>query len=174
MGAVTAANVLAMAAFKEGKFSQAFAAFGPERRGAPVTAFCRIAEKPIRLRQQVYEPDIVVILEENLIATEHVTEGLKKNGIIIVNSKDDLSKELHNDKFKGNIYRVDATHFALEYLQKPIVNTAILGALVKATDIVTLDSLKAALEERFEGVMKDANVKAMEASYKECFKCQVQ
>jgi 2-oxoacid:acceptor oxidoreductase gamma subunit (pyruvate/2-ketoisovalerate family) len=161
-GAVTATELLAVAAADEGKFSQAFPFFGVERRGAPVMSFCRIDKKPIRIHQHVYEPDYVVVLDSSLMKTVDVCAGLKKDGMVIVNAK--LAREKLNLKAK-RVFVVDATGIALKHIGRPIVNTATLGAFAKVTGLVTLDSLKKAIEERFPEKIANKNIKAIE----ECF-----
>ncbi|ODS39739.1 pyruvate ferredoxin oxidoreductase, partial [Candidatus Altiarchaeales archaeon WOR_SM1_SCG] len=142
-GAVTAAEVLAIAAFKDGKYSQAFPSFGVERRGAPVQAFVRISDKFIRRRNQIYEPDYVVVLDSTLIDVVNVSEGLQKDGILTVNSA------THCPIGDYNVCCVDATKIALDVLGVPIVNTAMLGAFSAATGAVSLESLKSAIMEKF-------------------------
>lgn len=144
-GAVTAAQILAIASFYKGKQSQAFPRFGTERRGAPVEAFARIDDKKILIRSAVYNPDIVIVLDPSLLSSVNVTDGLKKNGFIIINS----SKKTKTNGFKT--YYVDATAIALKIFGKDIVNTAMLGALAAVSDIVDLDSINKAIVDRFEG-----------------------
>lgn len=148
-GAVTAAQLIAIAALHDGKYAQAFPMFGVERRGAPVQAFARIDARQIRTRQQVYEPDYVIVLDASLVATENVTAGMKKSGIVIVNS-DKTAKEL---KFGAgeNVRIVNAAKIASDVLGKPIVNTAILGAFSAITNEVSMEALEKAIDERFAG-----------------------
>ena len=158
-GAVTAAEVLAIAAFSDGKYSQAFGKFGPERRGAPVQSFTRVDEKPIRIRQEVYEPDIVIVLDPGLMKVVDVKQGLKENGIVIINTKDKVA----------GAWCVDATEIALETIGKPIVNTAMLGAFSKASKgAVSLDSIVAAIKERFPGELGEKNAKAIAKASESC------
>jgi 2-oxoacid:acceptor oxidoreductase gamma subunit (pyruvate/2-ketoisovalerate family) len=141
-GAVTGANILAMAAFREGKDVQAFPYFGVERRGAPVTAFTKIDNRPVRVKSQIYEPDYVVVLDASLLKAVEVDQGLKKNGIVIINS-DKQPEDIKG--IAGRVATVDATQIAVKHglgtKEAPIVNTAILGALAKATGIVRIDSI---------------------------------
>lgn len=148
-GAVIASEVLASAFFKEGKFVQAFPAFGVERRGAPVMAFTRVDEQPIRIRNYIYEPDHVIVLDPTLIESTLVDEGLKENGWIVINSE-------HPPKHFGRFSRfrvatVDANRVAVEFKlgtpTAPIVNTAILGAFAKVADLVSLDAVVEAVKE---------------------------
>ena len=158
-GAVTAAEILAEAANFDGKRCQAFPFFGVERRGAPVMAFTRISDKPILIHQQVYSPDYVVVLDPTLIKVIDVSEGLKKEGAIIINStKSDFS-------FKAKTYTVDATKIALDILGKPIVNTVMLGAFAKSTGLITIPSLKKAIKHRFKGELAEKNIKAVEQAH---------
>ena len=163
-GAVTAAETLAVAAFKDGKHAQAFGKFGPERRGAPVQSFTRISDGPIRVRQEVYEPDFVVVLDPSLMKVVDVREGLKEKGILIVNTSQDIP----------GAWCVDATRVALDVIGKPIVNTAMLGAFNKASECaVTLDSLVAAIKERFPGKIGESNAKAIVKASEGCACCEV-
>jgi 2-oxoacid:acceptor oxidoreductase gamma subunit (pyruvate/2-ketoisovalerate family) len=142
-GAVIASKALAIAFFHEGKHVQAFPSFGVERRGAPVTAFTRVDDHPIRLRNFIYTPDHIIILDATLIASANVTEGLKKNGWILINTDAAPSKFRNLSKFR--VATVDADSIAVEYKlgtpTSPIVNTAILGAFSKIAGIVSLDSV---------------------------------
>lgn len=160
-GAVTSAELLARAAISEGKFAQAFPAFGPERRGAPVVAFDRIrADKPIRVRAGIAAPHVVVVLDATVLQVVNVTDGLRHDGTIVINSSRPMS-ELRAQFDKGwRIAAIDATRIARELLGVPIVNTTMLGALLKATGVVEADSLMEPLKERF-GRLADRNINAM-------------
>lgn len=165
-GSVTAAELLAHAAFLEGKWVQAFPFFGAERRGAPVKAFTRISDKPILLRSQIYNPDYVVVLDRAINRFVDVTEGLKKDGIIIINTL----KKPEEVEIKGwKIATVDATEIALELnllvAGLPIVNTAIVGAFAKATGEVKLTSVLEAVSKVWSGVAGEKNAKAVELAY---------
>ncbi len=166
-GAVTASQLLAIAAFCCNKQTQAFPSFGVERRGAPATAFVRIDDNLINLRSHVYNPDIILVLDASLLESINITEGLKPNGTIIVNSHK-APKELG---IKGNfkVHTVDATSVALEIFKSNIVNTVILGAFAKVTKLVSLDSINKAIEERFAGKQKliDLNKSAVKKSYEQ-------
>jgi len=164
-GAVTAAELLAVAASMGGKYSQAFPFFGVERRGAPVKSFCMIDDKPIRVHQQVYNPDHVVILDASLIGRPDILEGFKKKGVVVVNT----SKPKSQIKLRAkNLFVVDATGIALKHIGRPIVNTAMLGAFIKATNIVPLEPVKEAIKERFPAPLAEKNIKAIEECYNEC------
>ena len=147
-GAVTAAQILAISAFYDGKQSQAFPRFGVERRGAPVEAFCRIDNAVINVRSQVYTPDIVLVLEPSLMEAVNVTDGLKKGGSIIVNTSQPVTGDKYAD-FK--VHSVDASKVALEIFKADIVNTVILGAFSKVTGMVSIDAINKAVEDRFAG-----------------------
>lgn len=165
-GAVTSAELVAMAAIEEGKYAQAFPSFGPERRGAPVTAFLRVDDKPIRLREKVYEPDVVVVLDPTVIEIAKVDDGLKKDGILVLNvgmSPDEARKQYG---FSHRIAAVDASHIALETLGLPITNTVMLGALVKATGLIQRDSIEGPLTHRF-GRIAPKNQKAYDRAFDE-------
>lgn len=165
-GAVTSVEMLAQAAIGEGKYAQGFPSFGPERRGAPVAAFNRIDDKQIKVRSAVYKPDVVVVLDSSLVGLVNVTEGLKPDGTLIVNtpkSPEELKKELN---FKGRVATVDASKIAWEELGVPITNTTMLGALIKVLDIVKLDSVKEPIEHRF-GRIAQKNLAALKKAYED-------
>jgi pyruvate ferredoxin oxidoreductase gamma subunit len=164
-GSVTSAELLAQAAISEGKYAQAFPSFGPERRGAPVQAFNRIDEKePVRIRADIDKPDVVVVLDPSLLSIVNVTAGLKKDGRVIINTRktaDQIRKEFG---IKNPVATVNATHIAREKLGVPIVNTTMLGAVIKATGVVDKKSVVAPLEKRF-GRLGERNINAMETAY---------
>jgi pyruvate ferredoxin oxidoreductase gamma subunit len=164
-GAVTSAEVLAQAAINEGKYAQAFPAFGAERRGAPVMAFVRIdSRQPVRVRAEVTEPDIVMVLDPGLLRVVNVTSGLKKDGVLVVNTpKGPDGIKLEAD-VKWSVATVDATKIARELLGVPIVNTAMIGALLRANQVVKLESLVEPLKERF-GRLAERNINAMQKAY---------
>lgn len=148
-GAVTSVELLALAAIGEGRYAQGFPSFGPERRGAPVAAFNRVAEERIRVRSGVYTPDVVVVLDESLVGLVNVAEGLKPDGVLIVNTTKPAKDIRDIVKFSGRIALVDATGIAWKELGVPITNTTMLGALVGVTKIVKFDSLKGPIDHRF-------------------------
>ena len=166
-GSVIASEILADAFFHEGKFVQAFPAFGVERRGAPVMAFTRASESEIRERCQIYEPDHLIVLDRVLLTTVNITDGLKEGGWIVINTNmaiedDELSR------FK--VATVDAAKIALSHrlgsLAAPIVNTSIIGAFAGATGLVGLDAVKKAIEG-FVPFKKEANMQAAEDAFNE-------
>lgn len=165
-GGVVAGKLLAVAVFKEGKFVQTFPTFGVERRGAPVMTYVRILDKPIRLRNQVYAPDHLVVLDPSLIQYYNVVEGLKDGGIILVNTEKDVSEFNFPDKYRA--VAVNAAHIAIEHglgsITQPIVNTAVLGALARVTGLVKIESLVAAIKEEVP-VKAEANAQAAVDAY---------
>ena len=165
-GAVTSAELLALAAINQGKYAQAFPSFGPERRGAPVVAFCRIDDKPIRIRTNIYNPDLVLVLDPSILRLINVTSGLKKDGILITNTKYS-GEEIRNELgIKNALATVNATKVAVEELGLPITNTTMLGALLKAREVVPPESLVDPLKDRF-GRIAEKNIKAFKRAYEE-------
>jgi len=165
-GAVTSAELLALAAIAEGKYAQAFPSFGPERRGAPVVAFCRISDQPIRIRANIYEPDIVLVLDSTLLGIVNVAAGLKPDGILVTTSKDSPEKVKEALKIKNRVGVVDARRIAMEVLGLPITNTTMLGALIKAKEVVRKESFIHPLKERF-GRIAEKNISAFERAYQD-------
>ena len=166
-GVVTSAGLVAEAAIDEGKYAQAFPSFGPERRGAPVAAFVRISSKePIRVRSEILTPDVAVVFDVRLIETADATSGLKEDGLLVLNTNkpiSELERELDN---KWELAALDASKIAVETLGIPIVNTTMVGALIKATSIIKLESLFEPLRRRF-GRLADRNIEAMKRAYEE-------
>jgi pyruvate ferredoxin oxidoreductase gamma subunit len=165
-GAVTSAELLALAAIGEGKYAQAFPSFGPERRGAPVVAFCRIDDSRIRIRANIYEPDIVVVLDASLLTIVNVAAGLKPSGIVVTTSKDSPEKVREILGIKNRIAAVDAVKIAREILGVPITNTTMLGSLVRASGVVQRESFIHPMKERF-GRIADRNISAFERAYQD-------
>ncbi|MDA8123778.1 MAG: 2-oxoacid:acceptor oxidoreductase family protein [Deltaproteobacteria bacterium] len=165
-GAVTSVELLSLAAIEEGRYAQGFPSFGPERRGAPVTAFNRVDDKQIKIRSGIYHPDLVVVLDEGLVCLVDVAEGLKETGILLVNTTKGLAELQQDIRFAGKIATVDATGIAWEELGVPITNTTMLGALVKLTGAVQFASLAGPIEERF-GRIAPKNQRAAKRAYDE-------
>jgi pyruvate ferredoxin oxidoreductase gamma subunit len=166
-GAVTSAELIAIAAIKEGKFAQAFPSFGPERRGAPVQAFARIGEERIRIREKIYHPDIILVLDPSLPKITKVTEGLKENGVAILNSnlpEEEVRKILGD--YKGKLALVDANKIAIEEIGVPITNTTMLGAFLKVARLIEVKHIEEALKERF-GKLAEKNIKALHRALEE-------
>lgn len=153
-GAKTASLLLADAAFNTGKYIQGFPEYGPERMGAPITAYNRISDTPIRIHSNIYEPDYVVVVDDSLIGAIDVTSGLKDNGAIVINTNEDidsLRKKLNG--FSGKIYTIDASKISLECLKANFPNTAMLAAVVNITKIMSkeelVDNMKDAFSHKF-------------------------
>ena len=161
---MTTAELVARAAIAEGKFGQAFPSFGPERRGAPVLSFCRVDTAPIMLRSQIKDPDVAVVLDPSLLEILDPSHGLKKDGLLILNSHQSAEDLRKKYKFKCRLGLVDASAIAREILKLPITNTAMLGALLRTTAVVKLESLKEPIAHRF-GKVADRNFAACERAY---------
>jgi len=165
-GAVTSAELVAHAAISEGKFGQAFPSFGPERRGAPVLAFNRISDKQVRIRSAVENPDIVIVLDPRLLDYVDVNAGLKEDSIVLLNTKKSINDIKSKYKITNRIGIVNATTIALETIKINIVNTTILGLLVRATGVIKLESLEIPLKNRF-GAAAERNIAACKRAYQE-------
>jgi pyruvate ferredoxin oxidoreductase gamma subunit len=162
-GVVTAAELVAHAAFADGKYAQAFPAFGSERMGAPVQSFVRISDSPIRARNQIYEPDYLIIQDATLIGSIDVAKGLKKGGLVIVDTEkepDDLGLEVN-----GTILTIPATKIALEIIGRAVQNTTLLGYFAGVTGLISFEGVKNAIEERFPGMIGKKNVAAAEKAF---------
>ena len=151
-GAVKGSDILAMAAFYEGKEVQSFPFFGVERRGAPVTAFTRISDNEIRIHCYIYDPDVLVVLDPTLIQAVPLTQGLRPKGKIIINSTRPPDSFQFPEVEKPQVFAVDCTSIATEFglgsRESPIVNTTILGAVARATELVSIESIKRAIQEK--------------------------
>ncbi|MEO0071758.1 MAG: 2-oxoacid:acceptor oxidoreductase family protein [candidate division WOR-3 bacterium] len=174
-GAKTAALLFGEAALEAGKFIQAFPEYGPERMGAPVTAFNRLADKPIPVHSGIKNPDIVVVLDPSLIEPAKVTEGLKPNGILLVNTTEsaiDLRRRLGLPE-GVRVFTVDASKIALETIGKDVPNTPMLGALVRVSGVLELEPVLEAIREKlstkFRGQEKlvENNLKSIRCAYEE-------
>jgi 2-oxoacid:acceptor oxidoreductase gamma subunit (pyruvate/2-ketoisovalerate family) len=167
-GAITAAKILAQAAFREGyRGITAAPAFGAERRGAPVSASTRLSHEPIMVMSQVENPDVVIVLDDTLLKHDGVLDGLAKGGWLIVNSRQE--PEQLNCQGEFNVATADATaicrDLGLIVTGLTIVNTAILGAFVRATGLLNIDSIEKAIRERFPEADIDINLAAIEKTY---------
>jgi len=174
---VTAAELLSVAAFHEGKFAQAFPSFGSERMGAPVMAFCRLDSTELRLREPVVEPDAVLIQDATLLHSVDVFQGLRPEGYVLVNTGKRLAdlglEELVARLPAGHVQTVAATELALRYVGKPVPNAGLLGGFAALTGSVNLASLEQALHERFQAGVADANAAAARAAYASLASLQV-
>jgi pyruvate ferredoxin oxidoreductase gamma subunit len=165
-GAVTSVELLALAAIEEGKYAQGFPSFGPERRGAPVAAFNRVADERIKVRSGIYHPDVVIVLDEGLVGLVNVAEGLKPNGTLIISTSKKRAEVQKALAFKGRLGIVNGLSIARKELGVTIVNTTMLGALIKATNVVKLESMQVPIEHRF-GRLAQKNLAAMRRAYDE-------
>lgn len=166
-GAVTSAELIARAAINEGKYASAFPAFGAERRGAPVIAFIRVdSRKPIRVRAEIDEPDVVAVLDPRLLSVVNVTSGLKEGGTLIINTAKPIQEVESQFGTKWHLSTLDATTIAREVLGVPIVNTAMIGALLKVTNVVKLESLLEPLQYHFPR-LAERNMNAIKRAYEE-------
>ena len=166
-GAVTSAELVAQAAISENRYGQAFPAFGPERRGAPVQAFVRVSNsQPIRNRAEITQPDVVVVLDPGLLPVVNVTIGLKPDGIAIINTRKTPEEIRREFNIKYRLATVNANKIAREILGVLITNTTMVGALIKSTDVVKLDSLIEPLKNRF-GKLADRNFETMKKAYEQ-------
>ncbi|MEO0137782.1 MAG: 2-oxoacid:acceptor oxidoreductase family protein [candidate division WOR-3 bacterium] len=175
-GAKTAALLFADAAVETGKYIQAFPEYGPERMGAPVFAFNRLSDEPILQHCGIKNPDIVVVLDSTLMETIDVTEGLKEDGILLVNtqkSASEIREQLKIGNKKIKVYVVDASKIAKEILKRDIPNTPMLGALIKVSKLLEfepmLESVKKRLEHKFPNRpdVVEGNIKAIIRAYEE-------
>ncbi len=166
---MTAAELLSIAAFMEGKYAQAFPSFGSERMGAPVVAFCRIDDRPIRTREPVMQPDALVIQDPTLFSSVDVLQGISSDGYLLINSSRSYAA-LGIDAFvagfpAGHVRTVAATELALALTGRPIPNATLLGAFAAMTDVIGLESVCAALRERFTGRVAELNIAAATAAF---------
>jgi pyruvate ferredoxin oxidoreductase gamma subunit len=163
-GVVTAAELLSIAAFREGRHAQAFPSFGSERTGAPVVAFCRIDEKDIRLREPVMQPDALVIQDPTLLHQVDVFAGLARDGYILINTARSFEQlgigEFVRGWRPGQLCTVPATELALKHVGRPLPNAALLGGFAAMSGRISLESVVAAIREKFRGKVADANVAA--------------
>jgi 2-oxoacid:acceptor oxidoreductase gamma subunit (pyruvate/2-ketoisovalerate family) len=167
-GAWTASELLARAAIHEGKYIQSFPEFGPERMGAPVKAYTRISDKPINLHCAVYNPNLAIVMDPTLLSTVPVTDGLNEEGILIVNTSKEPKKMKRELKMmEGTVWTVPATDIAMRILGRFITNTAMLGVVARATEVVKMESIEKAVKERFSGSIAEKNMGVIKEAYKE-------
>ena len=168
-GAKTAAELLAQAALREEKFIQAFPDFGPERTGAPIRTYVRISDEPILTHEPVVDPDIVVVLDETLLGIADVTKNLDKDEAMIVNTISDRETVVKKTGYAGNIFPIDATGLSLDIIGEPRPNTAILGKLIKVSEIVKLEDIISVFREKYTGKIgaekTEKNILAIEKAY---------
>lgn len=168
-GAKVAAEIIAQAAVREGKYVQAFPQFGPERSGAPTKTFVRVSDSEIRTHEPVVDPDIVVVLDETILTSEKAVENLDQNQFLFVNTKKTGQEIKEKLKFKGKVYAIDADGISLSTIGQLRPNTVILGKLVQVTEIAGLESVMAEFRKIFTGkIGKEAtekNILAIEKAY---------
>lgn len=168
-GVVTAAEVLSVAAFREGRHAQAFPSFGSERTGAPVVAYCRIDDKPIRLREPILAPDALIIQDPTLLHQVDVFAGLVEDGYVLINTTRSF-EELGLGEFLARFRRerlctVPATEFALKHVGRPVPNAALLAGFAAVSRRISLDAVNAAIRDKFQGKVAEANVVAAIAAF---------
>ena len=173
-GAKTASLLLADAAFNTGKYIQGFPEYGPERMGAPITAYNRISTKPITIHSNIYEPDYVVVVDDSLLDSVDVTAGLKKTGAIVINTtKDNEYLKEHLKGYEGEVYKIDARKISMETLGKYFPNTPMLAAIVKVSKVMTdedfLNDMQSSFKHKFakKPEVIGGNMKAIEMALKE-------
>ncbi|CAG1018864.1 pyruvate ferredoxin oxidoreductase gamma subunit [Burkholderiaceae bacterium] len=163
-GVVTGAEMLSVAAFLGGKHAQAFPSFGSERTGAPVVAFCRIADVPIRLREPIMAPDALIIQDPTLLHQVDVFSGLKRDGYILINTAKTFAQLGIGDFVKGfrpeRLLTVPATELAVRFVGRPVPNAALLGAFAALGGHITLEAVQAAIRSRFSGTVAEGNIAA--------------
>lgn len=170
-GVVTAAEMLSIAAFREGRHAQAFPSFGSERTGAPVVAYCRIDDREIRLREPIMQPDALIIQDPTLLHQVDVFSGLAEHGYILINTTrslaalglDEFVRAFHVDR----ICTVGATEIAMKHVGRPLPNAALLGGFSALAGRISLDAVAAAIREKFSGKVAEGNVAAASAAYEE-------
>jgi len=169
-GVVTAAEMLSVAAFREGRFAQAFPSFGSERTGAPVVAFCRLDDKEIRLREPIMQPDALIIQDPTLLYQVDVFHGVVRDGYILINTSRSFD-ELGIGEFvsgfdAARLCTVPATELALKYVGRPVPNAALLGGFAAVSGRISLDSVAAAIRDTFSGKLADGNVAAASEAFR--------
>ncbi len=168
-GVVTAAEMLSIAAFEQGRHAQAFPSFGSERTGAPVVAFCRIDDREIRLREPILAPDVLIVQDPTLLHQVDVFQGLQPDGYVLINSKrsfDDLGLGEIAQRFRRErLLTVPATEIALKHLGRPLPNAVLLGGFAALAGLVTLDAVAHAIRDKFSGKVAENNVAAASEAY---------
>jgi pyruvate ferredoxin oxidoreductase gamma subunit len=163
-GVVTAAEMLSIAAFEQGRHAQAFPSFGSERTGAPVVAFCRIDDREIRLREPILAPDVLIVQDPTLLHQVDVFQGLQEGGYVLINSRksfDELGLADIAARFRHErLITVPATDIAMKHLGRPLPNAVLLGGFAALAELVTLDAVAHAIRDKFSGKVAEANVAA--------------
>ena len=168
-GVVSAAEMLSLAAFEQGRHAQAFPSFGSERTGAPVVAFCRIDDRDIRLREPIVAPDVLIVLDATLLHQVDVFQGLQPEGYVLINSPLDFHAlglaEIEQRFRRERLVTVPGTDIALRHLGRPLPNTALLGGFAALSGLIALDAVTHAIEAKFSGRVGEANVAAAGEAY---------
>jgi pyruvate ferredoxin oxidoreductase gamma subunit len=168
-GVVTAAEMLSIAAFEEGRHAQAFPSFGSERTGAPVVAFCRIADQEIRLREPIMAPDAIIIQDPTLLHQVDVFAGLKKDGYILINTTKTFEQlglgDFVRDWHPERLCTVSATELSLKHVGRPVPNVPLLGGFAAVSGIIRLESVAMAIRDKFSGKVADGNIAAATEAY---------
>ena len=162
-GAITTAYILGGAYFIKGMYPYAFPHFGAARMGAPMNAFVRVDDKPVRIRSQIYEPDFVIVVDSTIMRSVNCLAGLKEGGVAIINQREGVL--IPKAKLKQKIYIVPANKIAQEALGRPLGNTALLGAYAAATGEIDLDTLQKAIKSRFTGKRQKGNLEAVRQGF---------
>ena len=168
-GVVTAAEMLSIAAFEEGRHAQAFPSFGSERTGAPVVAFCRIADREIRLREPIMEPDAIIIQDPTLLHQVDCFAGLKKDGYILINTTKTFEQlglgDFLRDWHAERLCTVGATELGLKHVGRPVPNVPLLGGFAAVSELIKLESVAKAIRDKFSGKVADGNIAAATEAY---------
>lgn len=168
-GVVTAAELLALAAFEQGRHAQAFPSFGSERTGAPVVAFCRLSDRPIRLREPIMAPDVLIVQDATLLHQVDVFQGLRPEGYVLINSPrsfdalglaDITARHRHE-----RLLTVPANAIAMQHLGRPLPNAVLLGGFAALSGLITLEAVAHAIRHTFNGPVAEANVAAAAAAH---------
>jgi pyruvate ferredoxin oxidoreductase gamma subunit len=168
-GVVTAAEMLSVAAFEQGRHAQAFPSFGSERTGAPVIAYCRIADTPIRLREPIMAPDVLIVQDPTLLHQVDVFQGLKPDGYVLINSKKtfhelglaDIEAKYRHER----LTTVPASEIALKHLGRPLPNAVLLGGFAALSGLIALDAVAHAIRDKFTGKVAEGNIAAAAEAY---------
>jgi pyruvate ferredoxin oxidoreductase gamma subunit len=168
-GVVSAAEMLSIAAFEQGRHAQAFPSFGSERTGAPVVAFCRIADEAIRSREPILAPDVLIVQDPTLLHQVDVFQGLKPDGYVLINSRSDFHAlglaEIEQRYRRERLTTVPATDIALRHLGRPLPNAVLLGGFAALSGLITLDAVAHAIRDKFSGKVAEGNVAAASEAF---------
>jgi 2-oxoacid:acceptor oxidoreductase gamma subunit (pyruvate/2-ketoisovalerate family) len=164
-GAVVAGQILAEALVRDGKWASGFPSFGVERRGAPVSVFLRVDDRPIRERQQVYHPDCLLVMDSRLIHSKNIYDGIRSDCIVVLNTPEPITEKRHQNIGSAGV--VDATKIGLEEVGIAVTNTCMMGAFARATGWVGVDAILSSLREYFSGKMLETNTRCVRRGFEE-------